>query len=141
MINPSELQKHDSLQGVYFLFSKKGEIVYIGSSRRNILNRVFGHRFKWHSFAFIGVRKSKILSEERKLIRIFKPKYNRNHHEFDGTEIKVINITAEKYMYFKRIAEVKGISLQKALNDSLENMIQEAMDGKKTKKSPARSRG
>lgn len=70
-------------RGIYVLYSK-GEIYYIGLSKRSLRRRLRGHarrdrhKGKWDSFSFYRIGKTKYIKDvESLLLRIIRPPGNR----------------------------------------------------------------
>lgn len=67
------------IAGVYFLVCDD-EIVYVGQSK-NVLSRMSGHADKrFNTVKMIPVGEEGLLSTERMMIKILKPRYNRMHN-------------------------------------------------------------
>ena len=67
------------IAGVYFLVCDD-EIVYVGQSK-NVLSRMSGHADKrFNTVKMIPVCEEGLLTTERMMIKILKPRYNRMHN-------------------------------------------------------------
>lgn len=86
---------YEYLDGVYFLISRK-KIVYIGQTY-NVVSRISHHTDKvFDSFRLITCDSAKRLEYERRWIKKFKPKYNRN--------VKFKHVREDKKIFIERIA-------------------------------------
>lgn len=75
-------QPFKRLTGVYFLFLS-GEIVYIGQSI-NIMKRLIEHDFDgkvFDSFGYLEFEKKYLNYEERRLIKLYRPRYNITYND------------------------------------------------------------
>lgn len=119
-VKEENLPSGSLISGIYFIYDKNKELIYIGKALTNIKNRLSQHFFLENSyftdeeynlkkrehykyFAFSQINKELIKSEEKRLIMQFKPKFNIQYNDTFDYSLKYSPISENRQEELKKI--------------------------------------